>query len=253
MSVVEVEQIGDRLNLRLNRPEKRNALNSELINTLASQFEGISIDSPVKVVVLSGNGKDFCSGADLESLRKIADASYEENLSDAHELARLFTLMRQCPIPIIAAVHGKALAGGCGLATACDIVIASEDSMFGYPEVNIGFVPAMVSAIARRNLSEKRAFELLTGGRSIKAETALSFGLINEVVSIGDLERSVDALAGLYLKLPKGAVAMTKSLLYELDGREFEDSLKFAAEINAKARMTDECKSGIEKFLNKNS
>jgi len=253
MTVLQVEQKNSRLDLRLNRPEKRNALNSDLVNALTKQFEDVSSNADVKVVVLSGNGQDFCSGADLESLRKIADSSYEENLADANELLRLFVAMRKCPVPIIAMVHCKALAGGCGLASACDIVIASEDAVFGYPEVNIGFVPALVSAISRRNLSEKRAFELLTLGSRFDAKTAMDFGIINRVVASVELEHVTDSIAETYTKLPKSAVAATKNLLYDLDNRSFEESLKIAAEVNAKARMTDECKEGVERFLRKDS
>jgi len=253
MTALQVEQKNSRLDLRLNRPEKRNALNSELVNALTKQFEDVSSNPDVKVVVLSANGQDFCSGADLESLRKIADNSYEENLSDANELLRLFVAMRKCPVPVIAMVHGKALAGGCGLATACDIVVASEESVFGYPEVHIGFVPALVSAITRRNLPEKRAFELLTLGVRIDARMAMDFGLINRVVATKELEASVDSIVEIYLQLPKSAVAATKTLLYDLDNQSFEDSLKLAAEVNAKARMTEECKEGVERFLRKDS
>jgi methylglutaconyl-CoA hydratase len=251
MTVVQIEKSDSRLDIRLNRPEKRNALNSELINALTEQFEKLQDETDVKVVVLSGNGKDFCSGADLESVRRIADSSYEENLSDATELLRLFLAIRRCPVPVIAVVQGKALAGGCGLATACDMVIASEDSVFGYPEVHIGFVPAMVSAISRRNLSEKRTFELLTLGNRFDCHTALEFGLINKVVTRDELERTTDSIADSYIKLPRNAVSMTKSLIYALDNQSFEDSLRIGAEVNAKARMTDECKNGIERFLNK--
>lgn len=251
MTVLEIQKSGSRIDVRLNRPDKRNALNSEIITTLTELFENLDSDSDVKVIVLSGNGKDFSSGADLESVRKIADSSFEDNLSDASELLRLFIAIRRCPVPVIAMVRGKALAGGCGLATACDLVIASDDAMFGYPEVNIGFVPAMVSAITRRNLSEKRAFELLTLGNLFDSRTALEFGLTNKVVASEDLEDATTLIAERFTKLPKGAVASTKSLLYSIDGMGFEDSLKLGAEVNAKVRMTEECKRGIERFLKK--
>jgi methylglutaconyl-CoA hydratase len=251
MTVLQIERSNFRLDVRLNRPERRNALNSEVINALTEQFENLHDETELKVVVLSGNGKDFCSGVDLESVRRMADSSYEDNLADATELLRLFLAIRRCPVPVIAMVHGKALAGGCGLATACDMVIASDDSVFGYPEVHIGFVPAMVSAISRRNLSEKRTFELLTLGNRFDCRTALEFGLINRVVTRDELERTTDSIADSYIRLPRGAVATTKSLIYDLDNRSFEDSLRIGAEVNAKTRMTDECKEGIEKFLKK--
>lgn len=251
MAVLQTQHSDFRLDVRLNRPEKRNALNSDLIGALTEVFESVSSESDVKVIVLSGNGKDFSSGADLESLRKIADSSFDENLADANELLRLFVAIRNCPVPVIAMVQGNALAGGCGLATACDLVIASDDAVFGYPEVNIGFVPAMVSAISRRNLSEKRAFELLTTGRRFNSLEALEFGLINKTASPTEIEKVTSELAQTYIRLPKGAVAMTKELLYEIDGKPFSDSLEVGAKVNATARMTDECKKGIEGFLDK--
>ena len=139
--------------ITLNRPEKRNALNDELIEALKNSIVTAASAESTRVILISGAGKDFCSGADLSALRKISQASVAENQADARSLMELFLLIRQAPVPIVAAVRGKALAGGCGLASACDIVLASADAQFGYPEVQIGFVPAMVMAILRRNVS----------------------------------------------------------------------------------------------------
>src|SRR5215207_379916 len=158
--------------LTLNRPEKRNALNAALVEALKGALRAADASEDLRAIVIRGAGKDFCSGADLESLRKISESSYEENLEDARSLAALFAMIRRVKVPVIAAVHGRALAGGCGLATACDLVIATRSARFGYPEVRIGFVPAMVAAILRRNLSEKRAFELATHGFEFSAAEA---------------------------------------------------------------------------------
>src|SRR5688572_28860518 len=156
----------------LNRPEKRNALNDAVIAGIQEGLKKAASDEHVKAVVISGAGKDFCSGADLSALQKIAGASVAENSEDARSLLELFLLIRQLPVPVIAGVTGRALAGGCGLASACDLVLASASARFGYPEVKIGFVPAMVMAILRRNVSEKRAFELITRGEEISAQQA---------------------------------------------------------------------------------
>ena len=156
--------------ITLNRPEKRNALNDAVIEGLKSALHKADQEPSVRAVVITGAGQDFCSGADLEALRRIAGASVSDNADDAHSLMELFVLIRQVTVPIVAAVRGRALAGGCGLASACDIVLATESARFGYPEVKIGFVPAMVMAILRRNVSEKRAFELLTRGSEISAK-----------------------------------------------------------------------------------
>src|SRR6478736_2837665 len=144
--------------LTLNRPEKRNALNEDLVDSLKTALRSAESDELVRAIIIRGAGRDFCSGADLTSIRKIANATYEENLADANSLGELFKSIRRARMPIIAAVRGRALAGGCGLALACDIVVADSTGVFGFPEVKIGFVPAMVAAIVRRNMLEKDAF-----------------------------------------------------------------------------------------------
>jgi enoyl-CoA hydratase/carnithine racemase len=175
--------------LVLNRPDKRNALNAELIAALKAALRQADADEAVRVVVLEGAGKDFCSGADLSALRKIAESSVMENLEDVDELAELFLLPRRMRKPVVACVRGRALAGGCGLATSCDIVLAAETAEFGYPEVKIGFVPAMVMAILRRNVSEKRAFELIVHAQPVAAAEAERMGLINHVWPDADFDR----------------------------------------------------------------
>ena len=237
--------------LTLNRPDKRNALNDALIEALKTALNDADTDPSIKAIVISGAGKDFCSGADLSALQKIADSSYEENLEDARELMKLFQIIRRVKVPVIAAVHGRALAGGAGLATACDIVLAAESARFGYPEVKIGFVPAMVMAILRRNLPEKKAFELSTQGFEFSAGEAESYGLVNRVFDDAMFEEEVRKYAAVYEKLSSSAVQFTKQLLYEMDAASFDDALESGAVINAKARMTDDCQNGIRRFLNK--
>ena len=155
--------------ITLNRPEKRNALNESLVSGVKAALRKANDEEALRVVIITGAGQDFCSGADLESLRKISEASVAENVEDARALMDLFELIRQVRLPVVAAVRGRALAGGCGLASACDLVLAANSSRFGYPEVKIGFVPAMVMAILKRNVSEKISFELLTRGAEISA------------------------------------------------------------------------------------
>ncbi|MFL5541388.1 MAG: enoyl-CoA hydratase/isomerase family protein, partial [Longimicrobiaceae bacterium] len=167
--------------LVLNRPEKRNALNAELVAALKDALRAADADEGVRVVAVEGAGADFCSGADLSALRRIAGASAMENLEDVDALAELFALPRRMGKPVVALVRGRALAGGCGLATACDLVLAAESAQLGYPEVRIGFVPAMVMAILRRNVSEKRAFELIVRGAPVSALEAERIGLVNHV------------------------------------------------------------------------
>lgn len=237
--------------ITLNRPEKRNALNSELIEALKDVLRSVGKQDEVRAIVLSGAGSDFCSGADLSALQGISTASIAENLEDARSLMELFILIRSIRLPVIAAVKGRALAGGCGLATACDIVLAARSSRFGYPEVKIGFVPAMVMAILRRNVSEKRAFELVTLGAEISAEDAALFGLINRVMDDGAFDYEVDSFVRQFMKTSGSAVGLSKQLLYRTDAMSFEDALQFGVDENVIARMSEDCKKGIERFLKK--
>ena len=237
--------------ITLNRPEKRNALNDALINDLKTALREADKDENLRAIIIKGAGKDFCSGADLSALQKISESSVMENLEDAESLMELFSLIRKIKIPVLAAVHGRALAGGCGLATACDVVLASESARFGYPEVKIGFVPAMVMAILRRNLSEKRSFELITRGFDFCAEDAEKFGLINHVFSDETFEREVFEFAEDYSKVSRSAVILSKKLLYQMDGMTFDAALETGAEVNTIARLTEDCQNGIAKFLNK--
>lgn len=235
----------------LNRPEKRNALNDELIAALKSALADAEADTSVCCIVIRGAEKDFCSGADLATLQKISENTREENVADAMNLAELFELIRNVRVPVIAAVHGRALAGGCGLATACDLVVATKTAKFGYPEVMIGFVPAMVAAILRRNLSEKRCFELLTQGFEFSAGEALNMGLINQVYDDEGFEKAVFEYASRYSRVSRSAVELTKKLLYGIDNVDFSSALHRGAEVNAEARATEDFKAGVAKFLNK--
>lgn len=249
MEVLTILTEGATRILELNRPDKRNALNEELIGALSAALLDADADDSLRVIIVRGAGKDFCSGADLASLQKISENSLKENFEDAMHLAELFDLIRKLRIPVIAAVHGRALAGGCGLATACDLVVATKSARFGYPEVKIGFVPAMVAAILRRNLSEKRSFELLTQGFEFSAHEASAFGLVNAVFEDEGFEVSVTEYASVYSAVSGSAVQMTKKLLYEIDGQNFSAAVKKGARINAEARMTEDCKKGIAGFL----
>lgn len=237
--------------ITLNRPEKRNALNDAVIAGLKQGLRDAASDKHVRVIVISGAGKDFCSGADLSAIQKIAGASVAENSDDARSLMELLLLIRQVPVPVVAAVSGRALAGGCGLATACDVVLAAPSARFGYPEVKIGFVPAMVMAILRRNVSEKRAFELITRGDEIGADQAKEIGLVNHVFSGDTFAADVNAYVRRFEQLSKQAIALTKGLLYQIDGLAFPEALETGADVNVIARMSDDCQKGIARFLQK--
>ncbi len=237
--------------ITLNRPAKRNALNDALVSGLKAALREAEGQEAVRVALITGAGADFCSGADLASLQKISNSSVVENLEDAQSLMELFALIRRVRVPVVAAVKGRALAGGCGLATACDIVLANASARFGYPEVKIGFVPAMVMAILRRNVSEKRAFELITRGTEITAAEAERIGLINRVFDDAAFETEVGTYVQGFEKVSRSAVMLSKRLLYHMDAMTFDAALQSGVDLNALARMTDDCRQGIARFLEK--
>lgn len=241
--------------ITLNRPDKRNALNDELIAALKEALREANSDESVKCIVIRGAGKDFCSGADLSALQKIAGASHEENLEDARSLGELYKLIRTVRQPVIAAVRGRALAGGCGLAMACDLIIAETNAKFGFPEVKIGFVPAMVAAIVRRNMPERRAFATLTLGEMMSARELLDAGIVHAVAAddddSADFDATLTALTDRYAALSASAVQMTKRLLYDIDPLAFDSAIEHGAQVNATARMTEDCRRGIAMFLEK--
>ena len=237
--------------ITLNRPEKRNALNDELIAGLKDALRRADHNQEVCAVVLSGAGSDFCSGADLAALQKISTATVVENLADARSLMELFLLIREVRVPVISAVRGRALAGGCGLALACDMVLAARSSRFGFPEVKIGFVPAMVMAILRRNTSEKRAFELLTLGTELGAEEAAAYGLVNRVLDDEAFDDELDVFVHQFDRVSRPVVSLAKRLFYQGDAMTFKDGLECGVDTNVIARMAEDCRKGIERFLKK--
>ena len=247
--VVSYESSDRIARVTMNRPHKRNALNDSLIEGLKHALRRADRDPNVRVVILSGAGADFCSGADLEALQRISTATVNENLADARSLMELFALIRQLRLPVVAAVKGKALAGGCGLALACDMVMAEAGARFGFPEVKIGFVAAMVLAILRRNVSEKKAFELITLGAAISASEAASLGLINIVSAADAFESTVTVCAEKFANLSPAALSLSKSLLYKTDDLPFEAALESGADVNVIARMSEDVRAGVEKFL----
>jgi methylglutaconyl-CoA hydratase len=235
----------------LNRPEKRNALDAGVISEIKAAMRESAADPLCRVVLLAGAGTDFCSGADLAALESSSGAGILENMADARETAELFLMMRKHPRPVVAAVQGRALAGGCGLATACDIILAAEPAQFGYPEVNIGFVAAMVMAILRRSISEKAAFELVATGEAVSAARAHELGLVHRVYADAQFAAEVETYVSRLAAKPASAVMLSKRLLYNMDSMSFEAALEAGVEINAIARNTEECRKGVEKFLKK--
>lgn len=238
--------------LTLNRPEKKNALNAEMVSDLKNLLTKAEVDTHVKVIVLKANGDVFCSGADLESLQQLQKNSFEENLEDSNHLKELFLQIYTLKKVVIAQVQGHALAGGCGLATVCDFVFAVPKAKLGYTEVRIGFVPAIVMVFLLRKVGEQKAKHLLLSGELISGEDTLKFGLVNHLVSEEQLQEEVNSFC---LRLIQNnsiqSMEMTKQMIAKSQSMSLEEGLNYAAEMNASARGTDDCKRGIAAFLNK--
>ncbi len=239
------------LTLTLNRPEKRNAMSTPLLDRLHAELERADLDAGVRVVAIRGAGKDFCAGADLAELLASADQSPEENERSAWHLGSVFLRIRQLPKPVVAVVHGRALAGGAGLATACDLVLATRSAQIGYPEIQRGFVPAMVLNILRRLTGEKVAFDLAATGRVLGADEAAAQGLVSRVFADETFEKDVAALLRGLAAGSASALAFTKQQFYALDGRGFEEGLRLGAQVNAAARATPDFRKAISGFLKK--
>jgi methylglutaconyl-CoA hydratase len=235
--------------ITLARPEKRNALDRQMAEEIVRGLESLAADPDSRVVLIEAEGDDFCAGADLEALEALLDSGREAQLEDARALGRIFTVIRHLSIPVVAAVRGRALAGGAGLASACDIVLAHPNASFGYPEVRIGFVPAMVMTILRRIVPERQAFDLAMTGRTVTATEAERLGLVSRVIAAEQFEAGVDDVCRTIAKSPPEAVRRTKKLFYELEGRPFESGIAHGAQANADARMTDEFRNGVRHFL----
>src|SRR5271157_2742751 len=234
----------------LNRPDKRNAISYELINELLRALGEVET-SPAQVLVLTGAGQAFCSGMDLDELRSIIGRTPDENLADSRTMALLFRMLYEFPKVTIAAVNGPAIAGGCGLATLCDLTLASTEAKFGYTEVRIGFVPAIVSTFLLRQVGEKRARDLLLTGRIIDAEEAYRLGLVNEVVAHDKLMERTRELAATLLQNSPASLLATKRLLTKYSSSELDEQVAAAVEENARIRTTDDFREGVTSFLEK--
>lgn len=248
MNRIRVESDGAVARITLARPEKRNALDHETTHELLQAFTSCAQHTGTRVVVLAADGADFCAGADLSALAGMLDARPEEHYADAEALGRVFIAMREIPKPVVAVVRGRALAGGAGLATAADIVLAHEDSQFGYPEVLVGFVPAMVMTMLRRSVGEKRAYDLIATGRRVKAAEALQMGLVSRVLSGDGFAAEADRVVREIAESSATAQALTKTLFYQLDGLDFRDGVLAGARTNVAARSTDDFRSGVLRF-----
>ena len=243
--------------ITLNRPEKRNALNPEVIAAFEDALARSAKDAAVRVVLITAAGKDFCAGLDLLALDKGNangnDAGVLEHMESARRLAGVLLAIRRHPRPVVAAVHGRALGGGAGIASASDLILAAESASIGYPEVKIGFVPAMVAALLRRAVTEKRMFELLVSGEPVSAPEAKAIGLINQVFPDAEFETRVEAYVQNLAAKSASALSLTKQLLYHTDGMTLEKAIEAGVQMNALSRTTEDAKRGFAGFGKKTS
>ena len=236
--------------LTLNRPEKRNALHPELVRQMKLKLKEVEKDESVKVLIITGEGKAFCAGADLEYLNEMRNYSSLENEKDSRELAELFVTIYNYPKPVIAAVNGAAIAGGCGLASVCDIIVADElNAKFGYSEVKIGFIPAIVSTFLIRRVGEGVATQLLLTGDIIEAERAYEIGFVNYIYN-NALEFALDVASKLKNN-SSHSMKMTKQMLNSISGLSVEDAVEYCIGLNTISRTTEDFKNGLNNFLQK--
>jgi methylglutaconyl-CoA hydratase len=248
-----VEQDGLTRRITLNRPEKRNSLDEEMIAELTSAMHSASEDKDTGSVLLTGAGGNFCSGLFLDYLQKISEYDILENRTDSSKFKNLLLSIYNCRKPVIAVVDGYALAGGCGIASACDFIIASDKSQFGYTEVKIGFIPAIVMVFLLKRVSEKDARDLLLTSKFITGEEAVRIGFANCVVPQSELEAKGAELCEELNKLPASSIALTKEMFSNITSMSFESALEYAVDLNAITRMTEACRNGVSKFLSKSS
>lgn len=249
-ATLTLEMEGEIAAITLNRPEKRNAISARMIEDLLAALDQVETGS-ARVGILTGAGKAFCSGMDLEDLKAIAQQSPERNLQDSQRMARMFRRLWSFPKPLIAAVNGPALAGGCGIATLCDFTLAAPEAKFGYPEVRIGFLPAIVSVFLLRQIGEKRARDLLLTGRILDAREAEQVGLVTRVVPAEKLMDAARELVATLLAASPSSLMHTKRVLCKFAAEEVDRELERAIAENAGIRSTADFREGLTAFLEK--
>jgi methylglutaconyl-CoA hydratase len=248
---VLVQVAGGVLTATLNRPDKRNAIDTAMIDALLVALERADLDAAVRVVAVRGGGRDFCAGMDLNELLASADHSLDQNRKAALHFAEIFVRMRRLPKPVVALVQGRALAGGCGVATACDLILAAESAQFGYPEVQRGFVPALVMTMLRRAVGEKVAFDLAATGRLLNGTQAAAAGLVSRVYEDSDFDEQAGEVLRVLAESSASALAFTKQQFYQLDGLTFAEGLRLGADVNAVSRSTPDFRAALSTFLRK--
>ncbi len=235
----------------LNRPEKMNSLDEELIDDLTGMMHDFAANSEVNVIVITGADNNFCSGLYLDYLQKISNYNILENKEDSRRFKDMLLSIYNSPKPVIAKVKGYCLAGGCGIATACDVIVADETAKFSYTEVKIGFIPAIVSLFLLKRVTETHAKDLLLTARMIGSDEAVKMGLINCSINSADLDAKVNEICSMFKKNSANSISLTKEMFRNVSGMDFDKALEYACDLNAITRMTPDCRNGIANFLNK--
>src|SRR5437870_4901293 len=234
----------------LDRPDVHNSFNDELVKRLTEAFTELGQDADVRLIVLAGNGKSFCSGADLNWMKRMVQYTHEENVADARAVGQMYLAIAKCPKPVIARVHGAALGGGAGLVAACDIGIATESVQFGFTEVKLGIIPAIIAPFVIARVGPGRAREFFITGERFLAPVALNIGLVQHVAAHElALDGLIDSKISQILTSAPGAIAAAKELIFGVAARTLESSLEFAADAIARARTGEEGQAGMQAFL----
>jgi methylglutaconyl-CoA hydratase len=248
---IVVNRSGPLLTITLNRPEVHNAFNEVMIAELHEAIDRIVRKGGVRVVVLTGMGRSFCAGADLNWMRRVKDYSYEENLAESRQLADLMYGIYALPVPTVARVNGAAIGGGTGFLAACDVVIAAETATFSLSEVKLGLVPAVISPYVIRRVGESRCRQLMLTGERFKADRAGRYGLVNTVVPIEDLDNAVTERVAQLLSSGPEALKTCKELLHRVPLMDFQEARDYTAEVIARLRISPEGQEGMAAFLDK--
>ncbi len=236
--------------LILNRPEKRNALHPQMVDLIIKKLDEIKYQENIKVLIITGEGKSFCAGADLSYLNELQNYSIAENEKDSEKLAEMFLSVYNFPKPTIAAVNGNAIAGGCGLASVCDFVIAHPtDSKFGYSEVKIGFIPAIVSIFLIKKVGQGKANKLLITGDMVNGTQAHQIGLVDYLSE--DIMQESKLLAKKLIQNSSESLSMTKEIIHSINNMNVDDAVKYCVKLNTLSRSTEDFQNGIKKFINK--
>ncbi|MCI0473574.1 MAG: enoyl-CoA hydratase-related protein [Ignavibacteria bacterium] len=251
LSNILVEERGATKVLVMNRPDKRNSLDDVMINEMTELMHKLSADENTKSIVITGSGGNFCSGLFLDYLHKIQQFDVMDNKKDSGNYKNLLLSIYNCPKPTIAMVDGYALAGGCGIASACDLIVASDKAQFGYTEVKIGFIPAIVMVFLLKRVSETHAKDLMLTCKFINGTEAHKIGFANYVTEQYMLENFTHKLCENLNSLPSSSVQLTKEMFRNVPSMSFESALEYAVDMNALTRMTTDCRNGIQKFLTK--